>query len=81
MPGTPENIKRKTKMILEQMDIGEVYQNYTPHAYEFPIELMEHICLMNDVLLTDDIINVMKSVYAETKYRVMLEITEKLKGL
>ena len=68
-------------MIIEKMDIGKDYQNYLPHAYDFPLELMEHICSMNNVTLTDDIISVIESVYAETKYRVLVDLTEKIKGL
>jgi len=37
------------------------------------MELMEHICNMHDILLTDEIIRLIKTVYAETKYRVLME--------
>jgi hypothetical protein len=63
-------LKGKT---LKDFDISDIYQNFTPSEKDFPLELMEHLCNMNDILLTDNIIYLIKSVYAETKYRVLME--------
>ena len=80
MPGTPENLKRN-KMILEQMNISDILQKYLPSEKDFPMELKEHIASSCDILLSDQLIWLINQVYAETKYRVMIEVTEKLKGL
>jgi len=53
--------------------VGQLYQGYYPSESDLPLELMEHLCSVNDVLLTDNVINLLRSAYAETKYRVTLE--------
>jgi hypothetical protein len=58
---------------MKDFTISDIYQNFTPMEKDFPIELMEHLCAMNDILLTDNIIYLIKSIYAETKYRVLME--------
>jgi len=58
---------------MDNWTISEVYQNFYPTERDFPIELMEHLCSVNDVVLSDNVINLMRSAYAETKYRVTLE--------
>ena len=81
MPGHPVNLKRKNKMILDQMDISDILQKYSPSEQDFPMELKEHIASSCDFLLSDQLIWVMDQVFAETKYRVLVEITEKLKEI
>ena len=58
---------------MKDYTIEDIYQNFTPKEKDFPMELMEHICNMHDILLTDEIIRLIKTVYAETKYRVLME--------
>jgi len=81
VPGHPENLKRKNKMILDQMDISDLLQKYLPSEQDFPMELKEHIATQCDFLLSDQLIWLIDQVYAETKYRVMVEVTEKLKEI
>jgi hypothetical protein len=52
---------------------SQIYQSFYPSDSQLPLELMEHLCSVNDVLLTDNVINLLRSAYAETKYRVTLE--------
>ena len=81
MPGHPVNLKRKNKMILDQMDISDLLQKYLPSEKDFPRELKEHIASSCDFLLSDQLIWLIDQVYAETKYRVIVEVTEKLKEI
>jgi hypothetical protein len=81
MPGHPVNLKRKNKMILDQMDISDLLRKYLPSEKDFPRELKEHIASSCDFLLSDQLIWLIDQVYAETKYRVMVEVTEKLKEI
>jgi hypothetical protein len=75
----PENLKRKNKMI--EMNISDILQKYLPSEKDFPMELKEHIASSCDILLSDQLIWLINQVYAETKYRVIVEITEKLKEI
>jgi hypothetical protein len=59
---------------MKNYTISEIYQNFYPYEKDFPIELMEHLCAMNDLALTDNLINLIQSVYAETKYRVLQDV-------
>jgi len=68
-------------MILDQMNISDILQKYLPSEKDFPTELKEHIATQCDFLLSDQLIWVMDQVFAETKYRVLVEITEKLKEI
>jgi hypothetical protein len=75
----PENLKRKNKMI--EMNISDILQKYLPSEKDFPMELKEHIANSCDILLSDQLIWLIDQVCAETKYRVIVEITEKLKEI
>jgi hypothetical protein len=79
VPGFPENLKRKNEM--KEMHISDILQKYSPSEKDFPMELKEHIASSCDFLLSDQLIWVMDQVFAETKYRVLVEITEKLKEI
>lgn len=61
------------------MNIKQNYQRFTPIEQEFPIELMEHLCAVNNIPPSDDALNLIKSVYAETKYRILMEGLNELK--
>ena len=75
----PENLKRKNEM--KEMNISDILQKYLPSEKDFPMELKEHISSSCDILLSDQLIWLIDQVYAETKYRVIVEITEKLKEI
>ena len=79
MPGFPENLKRKNEM--KEMHISDILQKYSPSEKDFPMELKEHIASSCDFLLSDQLIWLIDQVFAETKYRVLVEITEKLKEI
>jgi len=79
VPGFPENLKRKNEM--KEMHISDILQKYLPSEKDFPTELKEHIATQCDFLLSDQLIWLIDQVYAETKYRVMVEVTEKLKEI
>jgi hypothetical protein len=66
-------------MTLEQMTIGDILQIYSPGEKDFPLELKEHIANMCDMSLTQEVKWLIDQVYAETKYRVLLEVTNKIK--
>jgi hypothetical protein len=63
------------------MNINDIFQKYLPSEKDFPMELKEHIASSCDILLSDQLIWVIDQVYAETKYRVMVGVTEKLKEI
>lgn len=66
-------------MTLEQMTIGDILQTYSPGEKDFPLELKEHIANMCDIPMTKEVKWLIDQVYAETKYRVLLEVTNKIK--
>jgi len=66
---------------MKEMNISDILQKYSPSEQDFPMELKEHIASSCDILLSDQLIWLIDQVYAETKYRVLVEITEKLKEI
>ena len=66
---------------MKEMHISDILQKYLPSEKNFPMELKEHIASSCDFLLSDQLIWLIDQVYAETKYRVIVEITEKLKEI
>ena len=64
-----------------EMNISDILQKYLPSEKDFPMELKEHIANSCDILLSDQLIWLIDQVCAETKYRVIVEITEKLKEI
>ena len=64
-----------------EMNISDILQKYLPNEKDFPMELKEHIASSCDILLSDQLNWLINQVYAETKYRVIVEITEKLKEI
>jgi hypothetical protein len=72
-----KNLKGKNKM--QEMTISDILQNYLPSEQDFPLELKEHIASSCDLLLSDQLIWVIDQVFAETKYRVLANITEKMR--
>jgi hypothetical protein len=66
---------------MKEMTISDILQKYSPSEQDFPMELKEHIASSCDFLLSDQLIWLIDQVYAETKYRVLVEITEKLKEI
>jgi hypothetical protein len=66
-------------MNLQEMTIGEILQNYSPNEQDFPLELKEHIASSCDIPLTQEVKWLIDQVYSETKYRVLLEVTNKIK--
>lgn len=53
--------------------VEKIYQKFYPFERDFPLELMEHLCAMNNLALTENVKHLIQSVYAETKYRVLME--------
>lgn len=66
-------------MSLEQMTIGDILQEYSPSENDFPLELKQHIANNYDMFLTQELKCLIDQVYSETKYRVLLEVTNKIK--
>jgi hypothetical protein len=66
-------------MTLEQMKIGDILQIYSPGENDFPLELKQHIANNYDMSLTQELKCLIDQVYSETKYRVLLEVTNKIK--
>jgi len=64
---------------MQEMTISDILQNYLPSEQDFPLELKEHIASSCDLLLSDQLIWVIDQVFAETKYRVLANITEKMR--
>jgi hypothetical protein len=73
------NSTERNIMTLEQMTIGDILQEYSPSENDFPLELKEHIANMCNMSLTQEVKWLIDQVYAETKYRVLLEVTNKIK--
>jgi hypothetical protein len=68
-------------MNLQEMTIGEILQNYSPSEQDFPLELKEHIANSCDISLTKEVKWLINQVYAETKYRVLLKMMNKIEEL
>ena len=66
---------------MQAMTISDILQTYLPSERDFPFELKEHIAATCDLPLSDQLIWVIDQVFAETKYRVLLQATEKLKEI
>jgi hypothetical protein len=64
---------------MQEMTISDILQNYLPSEQDFPLELKEHIASSCDLVLSDQLIWVIDQVFAETKYRVLANITEKMR--
>jgi hypothetical protein len=73
------NLTERNMMTLEQMTIGDILQIYSPSEKDFPLELKQHIANTFDMPLTQELTWLIDQVYAETKYRVLLEVTNKIK--
>jgi hypothetical protein len=58
---------------MKDYTIEDIYQNFSPKEKDFPFELMEHLCAINNMELTENVKHLIQSVYAETKYRVLME--------
>ena len=63
---------------MKDMNIGEILQNYSPNEQDFPLELKEHIANSCDIPLTQEVKWLIDQVYAETKYRVLLKMMDKI---
>jgi hypothetical protein len=63
---------------MKDMNIGEILQNYSPNEQDFPLELKEHIANSCDIPLTKEVKWLIDQVYAETKYRVLLKMMDKI---
>ena len=68
-------------MNLQEMTIGNILQNYSPNEQDFPLELKEHIALACDVSLTQEVKWLIDQVYAETKYRVLIKMMNKIEEI